>query len=115
MSSTHKTLEDAREFVTRVAEHQGWALVPDKDFLEDLLEGLKTNYNRYGYFLCPCRDGTGDRKKDEDIVCPCVYNLLDQNEYGHCFCGLFMSKEFARKNKMPQPIPERRPEELQMQ
>ncbi len=105
-----KSTEDVYEFVRRVARHQGWELNPDDAFLKDVVEGLKANYNRHGYFLCPCRDGEGDRAADRDIVCPCVYNVPDQNEYGHCFCALFLSREFAQRGGVPEPIPERRPE-----
>jgi ferredoxin-thioredoxin reductase catalytic chain len=107
-----KRTEEVYEFVRRVARHQGWELNRDDSFLQDLVEGLRVNYSRYGYFLCPCRDGSGQRDKDRDIVCPCVYNIPDQQQYGHCFCGLFLSKAFHAKNREPAPIPERRPPEL---
>lgn len=47
-----------------------------------------------------------------DVICPCVYAGEDITEYGHCFCGLFLSREFHTTGKEVQPIPERRPEEL---
>ena len=108
MSARAKTPENALAFITAVARHNGWEVNPDSDFVNDLAVGLATNYNRYGYFLCPCRDGDGDRGEDKDIICPCDYSRPDQDEYGHCFCGLFLSREFARKGVAPQPIPERR-------
>lgn len=91
-----------------VADHQGWVLNSDESFLAHLAQGLASNYNTYGYFLCPCRDGDGDRDEDKDIICPCVYARPDQDEYGHCFCGLFLTKEFAERGTTPRPIPERR-------
>lgn len=106
-----KTIDDVYRFVRSVAQHQGWELHPDETFLRDIVEGLLANYNRHGYFLCPCRDGAGTRDEDQDIVCPCVYNIPDQDEFGHCFCGLFLSREFARLARVPEQIPERRPEE----
>jgi ferredoxin-thioredoxin reductase catalytic subunit len=115
MAKKEKTLEDTREFVRRVAEHNGWELNPDADFLEDLVHGLKENFNRYGYFLCPCRDGTGEREKDRDIICPCHYNVPDQKDYGHCFCALYFRPGFLEAGGTPQSIPERRPEDLQFQ
>lgn len=91
-----------------VAEHQGWALNADDAFLDDLADGLARNYNAYGYYLCPCRDGDADREADRDIICPCDYARPDIGEHGHCFCGLFLSREFARRGATPHPIPERR-------
>ncbi|MHA1367422.1 MAG: hypothetical protein ACTSP5_13565 [Candidatus Heimdallarchaeota archaeon] len=35
----------------------------------------------------------------------------DQEEFGHCYCGLYTTKEFKESEKMPDGIPERRPEE----
>ncbi len=108
MGSNKKTMEDARKFVEMVAEHKGWKLHPEEEFLEMLIEGLMVNYNRYGYFSCPCRDADGDREKDKDIICPCDYCVPDQKEYGHCYCGLYLTPEFSEKGKVPQAIPERR-------
>jgi ferredoxin-thioredoxin reductase catalytic subunit len=115
MGQKEKTLEDTRRFVQKVAEHNGWELNPDTEFLEDLIVGLTENYNRYGYYLCPCRDGAGDREKDKDIICPCDYNVPDQKDYGHCFCALFFRSGFLEAGGEPQSIPERRPEDLQFQ
>lgn len=109
MRSKQKTPEHARQFVAAVAQHQGWAANPDEEFLSDLATGLARNYNRYGYYLCPCRDGDGDRDEDRDIICPCDYARPDIEEYGHCFCALFLAKEFAASGTTPRSIPERRP------
>ena len=109
VSSRRKTPGNALQFIHAVANHRGWAVVPDEQFLNDIADGLARNYNSYGYFLCPCRDGDGDREADQDIICPCVYAVPDQAEYGHCFCGLFLTHEFAARGVAPQPIPERRP------
>ncbi|NCN04063.1 MAG: ferredoxin:thioredoxin reductase [Spirochaetales bacterium] len=113
MNQKLKTPADSALFVQKVAEKQGWVPNPDEEFRKKIEAGLAENYNRYGYFLCPCRDGDGDRQADKDITCPCDYNVPDQKEYGHCFCGLFLSPEFAATGAPLQGIPERRPEELQ--
>ncbi|MBN2155784.1 MAG: ferredoxin:thioredoxin reductase [Candidatus Lokiarchaeota archaeon] len=106
-----KTLKDTEKFVFMVAEKQDWELHPDKEFLKMLCEGLTENWNRYGYYSCPCRDGSGSKITDNDIICPCDYCEPDQQEYGHCYCGLYLTKEFAATGKIPKYIPERRPEE----
>lgn len=108
-----KSAEDAALFVSKVSQKQGWVPNPDQEFRKKIEEGLATNYNRYGYFLCPCRDGDGERSADRDIICPCQYNLPDQKEFGHCYCGLFFSPEFIASGKNFESIPERRPPELQ--
>ncbi len=104
-----KNIEDTRKFVEMVAKKNGWKLNPDAEFVDSLIEGLTINYNRYGYFSCPCRDADGIKEKDKDIICPCDYCRPDQKEFGHCYCGLYLTQEFYNTGKEPQGIPERRP------
>ncbi len=107
-----RTLEDTKAFVHRVAEQGGFIVNPDEEFTAHLIEGLTRNVNRYGYYACPCRDASGDRKADRDICCPCVYNDPDQRDYGQCFCALFLSGKKADGTEEPGQIPERRPPHL---
>lgn len=95
-----------------VAKKQGWEVNNNKDFLSTVVKGLATTHNRVGYYLCPCRDGAGERSADKDIICPCVYNRMDQKEFGHCFCGLFFDPEYQNNNGEFKQIPDRRPDEL---
>ncbi len=67
------------------AEAAGYHLNPDREFTMMLVEGLLTNRDRYGYMLCPCRMGTGEREDDRDIICPCDYRDIDLNEYDQCY------------------------------
>ncbi len=109
MAATEKTLEQTAIFVKMVAKKQGWALNHDEEFLQMLIEGLTKNVNRYGYYLCPCRDSDGKKELDKDIICPCKYSKPDVDEYGHCYCGLYLSQAFSESGKEPIGIPERRP------
>lgn len=104
----NKGPDDARKFVEQLARFRGWELHPDDRFLNDIIRGLATNYNRYGYYLCPCRDGDGERAADADIICPCDYLEADHQEYGHCFCGLFLRPGFRETGVETEQIPERR-------
>ncbi len=109
-SKKKKTVEDTTLFTEMVVKHQGWKLNHDKELVALLLEGLTTNWNRYGYFSCPCRLADGVREEDKDIICPCEYAKPDLEEYGHCYCGLYLTKEFFESDKPTGSIPERRPE-----
>jgi len=106
--SVQKTQEDTRLFASMVAGKQGWKLNPDIEFRDTLLEGLTTNWNRYGYYLCPCRDTEGSREADAAVLCPCRYARADILEYGHCFCALYLSPEFAESGAEAGGIPDRR-------
>ena len=110
MPQARKSIQQTQRFVTMVAARRGWQLIADAEFLDTLVEGLTTNYNRYDYYLCPCRDTRGSREADRDVVCPCEYAGPDISEFGHCFCALYQSASFQGQGREPRQIPERRPE-----
>ena len=103
---------DINKFAQNAADKNGWSVQPDKAFLKTVLDGLVKTREAYGYYLCPCREGWGDRIKDRDITCPCEYAAEDIKECGNCYCGLFLSKEAAESGREPATIPDRRPEAL---
>ncbi|MFX0103279.1 MAG: ferredoxin-thioredoxin reductase catalytic domain-containing protein [Candidatus Hodarchaeota archaeon] len=102
-----KTKEDALNFMKHVSEFRKWKLNPDEEFIDILANGLMVNYNRYGYFSCPCRAASGIKEKDKDITCPCDYCVPDQEEFGHCYCGLYLTPEYAATGEEPESIPDR--------
>jgi ferredoxin-thioredoxin reductase catalytic subunit len=105
------TLEAVRRRAESDARTYGYYLNPDPEFLADLIEGLKTNEDRYGYPSCPCRLATGVFELDRDIICPCDYRDPDVLEYGWCYCSLFVRKDVVEEKKIIYQIPERRPPE----
>jgi ferredoxin-thioredoxin reductase catalytic chain len=107
------TLEKVRQRAEADAKTYGYMLHPDADFLQDLLEGLKRNEERYGYPSCPCRVASGNLEFDRDILCPCDYRDPDVAEYGACYCALYVRKDLFEGKTPITPIPERRPREKQ--
>jgi ferredoxin-thioredoxin reductase catalytic subunit len=106
--------EKLYEMLLRVQEPKGYYFNNDKDRVMDLMEALLANKERYGYMCCPCRLSSGDREKDKDIICPCVYREQDVKAYGSCYCNLYVSKEW-NEGKIPHEyVPERRPPEKVM-
>lgn len=97
------------------AQSGGYHLNPDSEFTKDLIHGLLVNEQRYGYWACPCRLAEGIRGEDLDIICPCDYRDADLNEYGTCYCGLYVSKNIIDGKKELGRIPERRPPKEQRQ
>jgi ferredoxin-thioredoxin reductase catalytic subunit len=94
------------------AEDAGYHLNPDIDFTKKLVKGLLVNEDRYGYQSCPCRISSGVKQDDLDIICPCDYRDPDLDEYGACYCALYVSREIVDGKKNLESIPERRlPEE----
>jgi ferredoxin-thioredoxin reductase catalytic subunit len=90
-------------------EGKGYCLNPDVGFTKDLVRGLIANTRRYGYQSCPCRLASGTRVEDLDIICPCDYRDPDINDWGACYCALYVSREIYQGKKPVQSIPERRP------
>jgi ferredoxin-thioredoxin reductase catalytic chain len=103
-----KTRDTTSTFTRMVAAKQGWILNSDIEFYDSLVEGLMANWNRYGYFLCPCRDTEGSREADKASICPCTWSRSDVVEHGHCFCALYLSSAFAASGRTPGAIPDRR-------
>ncbi len=103
-----KTLEDVKEYVRKIANRYGWKLNTHMEMFESLIKGLNENFNRLGYYNCPCRDSQENPKLDQDIICPCTYaRNADVEEYGHCYCALFFRKDFDISQEISM-IPERR-------
>lgn len=102
-------LEEMRRYVRNIANSKGYYLCPDEPMLRELVLGLVENKKRYGYRSCPCREASGRKEYDRDIICPCEYCDDDVEEYGMCYCGLYVSKEVNEDPSKLGPIPERRP------
>ena len=104
-------VEKLYETLKKIQEQRGFYFNKDKDRVYELLRSLLVNKNRYGYMSCPCRLSSGDREKDQDIICPCAYREPDINEYGSCYCSLYVSKEWNDEKLPHEYVPERRPPE----
>ncbi|MDH5779807.1 MAG: ferredoxin:glutaredoxin reductase [Candidatus Bathyarchaeota archaeon] len=107
------TLENVKQRAESDARRNGYHLNTDPDFLQNLLEGLRLNEERYGYPSCPCRLASEEFESDRDIVCPCDYRDPDVEEYGSCYCALYVRTDVFERKTPIQPIPERRPVEKQ--
>lgn len=86
----------------------GYRLNPDTEFTRDLVKGLLVNEERYGYPACPCRLAVGKKANDLDIICPCDYRDADLNEFGACFCALYVAQNILEGQRQVAAIPERR-------
>jgi ferredoxin-thioredoxin reductase catalytic subunit len=100
--------EELYDILSKYAASQGLELNNDRSFVMDILAGLLRNEERYGYRSCPCRLAAGSKEKDLDITCPCAYRNDDVREYGSCYCGLYVSKDWNEGRIQGQIVPERR-------
>ena len=99
------------EMLKKVQEPQGYYFNKDAERVFDLLEGLLANKARYGFMVCPCRLASGNRQADKDIICPCEYRAADVQEFGSCYCNLYVSKAWNDEAIEHSYVPERRPPE----
>jgi ferredoxin-thioredoxin reductase catalytic chain len=95
----------------KVQEPKGYYFSKDREHVDGLLEALLINKERYGYMACPCRLASGDREADRDIICPCVYRTPDVEEFGSCYCNLYVSRAWNDETIAHEYVPERRPPE----
>jgi ferredoxin-thioredoxin reductase catalytic subunit len=102
-------LDEFYQQVKKDAEASGYHLNEDAEFTKSLLKSIIINKRRYGHGACPCRLASGDLDDDLDIICPCDYRDPDINEYGACYCALYVSGEILGGEKELACIPERRP------
>jgi ferredoxin-thioredoxin reductase catalytic subunit len=106
--STHQLFE----MLKKAQEPKGYYFnTKDPQRVMDLMEALLVNKQRYGYMVCPCRLAAGDREKDKDILCPCVYRTADVAEFGSCYCNLYVAKAWNESTIPEVYVPERRPHE----
>lgn len=99
------------EQLKKIQEAKGFFFNDDPSMTMSLLEQLLVTKSRYGYMACPCRYANGALELDRDIICPCVYRVPDLEEYGACYCGLYVTP-YWNEGKIPKvTVPERRPPE----
>ena len=91
--------EEVLEISKRYADSQGFKLNPNKKALDMIIKGLVDNEKKHGFRYCPCRAITGDKEKDKKIICPCFWHKDEIKKWGHCLCGLFVSKQYYDKHK----------------
>jgi ferredoxin-thioredoxin reductase catalytic chain len=111
-NSTAPTDEEVERRVQQLekdASYGGYYLNPDVEFTKKLVRGLMMNEQRYTYPACPCRLASGKNETDLDIICPCDYRDPDLDEYGTCYCALYVSEEINKGKSPVGSIPERRP------
>lgn len=103
------TAQELRDMLAKAQEPKGYFFNKDEKMTLQLLEMLLVNKERYGYMSCPCRLSADDRDWDQDIICPCTYREADVDEYGSCYCGLYVSRDWNEDRVDRRYVPERRP------
>ncbi len=103
------TPEKLYDTLKNIQEPKGFFFNRDKTMVMELMQSLLENRDRYGYMACPCRLASGNQQADRDIICPCAYREEDVLEFGSCYCGLYVSKDWNEDEIPHAYVPERRP------
>jgi ferredoxin-thioredoxin reductase catalytic subunit len=98
-------VEELHKKLKQEAEESGYNLNSDVEFTKELIRSLLINQKRYGYWACPCRLASGIKEEDLDIICPCDYRDADLNQFGCCFCALYVSGDVIQGKKKISSIP----------
>ena len=106
--SSEPNPEQLYETLRKIQEPKGYFFNKDKEMVLELLASLQANKDLHGYMVCPCRLASGERDQDRDIICPCVYREPDVKDYGSCYCGLYVSRDWNEEKIPHEYVPERR-------
>ena len=87
-----KEIQELKDKMQKYADSQNFKLNPNEKILGGILRGLLRNKEFKGDIYCPCRIVTGDKKKDKEIACPCIFHRGEIELQGKCKCTLFFSK-----------------------
>lgn len=106
--------DELLEHFRKSGEADGFYLHADPEHVLEIAENLLETKNRYGYLSCPCRLSSGVRTEDADIICPCEYREADVQEFGACYCHLFVDAAHKDDPNFFPEMDDRRPPEKAM-
>jgi len=84
--------QELKDQLQAYADSKGFKLNENEKALEGIINGLLRNKKFKGDIYCPCRIVTGDKEKDKEIACPCVFHRGEIELQGKCKCTLFWVK-----------------------
>lgn len=84
--------QELRKTLQAYADSQDLKLNPNEKVVEGIINGLLRNRKFKGDIYCPCRVVTGNKVKDKEIACPCIFHRGEIELQDHCKCNLFWKK-----------------------
>jgi len=91
-----KALNKAQTLTEKYGERSEYALNPDAERVQGLLEEMARNKVEFGAMYCPCMTKrlTGVKQVDAKRICPCKWHKEDIEQFGVCYCGLYVKSGF---------------------
>ncbi len=93
-------LRRVRKFVATYVEKGPYALYPEPEVVENVVQGLADNLVAHGRMYCPCADVEDSKTKGSDMICPCTPHHADIERQGYCDCALFASRDFVSAERL---------------
>ena len=72
-----KNKEELLKDIEKYAQKVGIKVNPNEKRVKEVITGLLKKNEKLGENYCPCQVVTGDKKKDEEIICPCVFHMKE--------------------------------------
>jgi ferredoxin-thioredoxin reductase catalytic subunit len=89
---TEKKIEELKQKSKEYAKKAGIKINPDEKIIAGIIKGLLNNEEKHGGLYCPCRIVSGNKLKDKEIICPCVFHRGEIELQGFCHCRLFVKE-----------------------
>lgn len=79
-----------RERIQKYVDASPYKFNPNEKTVAKIMKGLSARKRKYGEEYCPCRIVSGDKEKDDKIICPCVYHIEEIANDKRCHCDLIV-------------------------
>jgi len=90
MNVMEEEIKEFKKQFREYAEQNGFHLNPNEKIVENIIDGLLKNEDKYGEKYCPCRRVSGNKEEDSKKICPCFWHKDEIEKDGHCFCNLYV-------------------------
>ena len=84
-----------RKFVETYARKGPYGLYPQREVVDNVIEGLADHLEAHGKLYCPCAPIEESLRSGNQMVCPCTPHHDDIARQGYCDCALFAARDFV--------------------
>ena len=85
-----KKIKKLKNKFEKYAKSVGIKINPNEKIVNNVIRRMIVIKKEKGENYCPCRITTGDKKKDKEIICPCVFHRGEIELQDGCHCSLFV-------------------------
>jgi len=97
---SHAALAKVRKFVESYVRKGPYGLYPEREVVENVIDGLADHLDAHGKMYCPCAPIEESLARGSEMVCPCTPHRADIARQGYCDCALFASHDFIAADRL---------------